>query len=134
MKKTRCSVVQDDGKSCERPVHAGEMCAAHVMRQRQGRDLAAPIRTCAAHRRIRTKSCIGAHFRVYRARGKAVEQTCGDCGGPGHEWALIHERAIETHFDGDGREWSLDITDYSPKCRSCHRRYDRAYRIARDAA
>ena len=49
------------------------------------------------------------HLRVHKARGKASEYPCVDCGQPAYDWSRIHGR--------DGKS----IWDYQPRCRKCHR-------------
>jgi hypothetical protein len=53
------------------------------------------------------------HRRVEAARGLAKTHTCVDGDHPASEWAFRH--------DGD----PLNVFDYDPRCRPCHRKYDR---------
>ncbi len=52
------------------------------------------------------------HGRVHRARGKAAEHSCVDCGEQAQEWSYTH-----------GKEPS-DVGSYEPRCIRCHRLYD----------
>lgn len=63
-----------------------------------------------------------AHVRL----GKAREHTCVDCEGPASEWSLNHDADALVSNDKYtmGKEYSLNPEDYSPRCRSCHRKYD----------
>lgn len=53
------------------------------------------------------------HRRLARERGKATEFTCIDCAKPAHEWS----------FNNVGQRSNVD--HYDPRCRPCHRRFDR---------
>ena len=68
-----------------------------------------------------------AHLRVVAERGRAAEHTCS-CAAPAEEWALIKARAVDVQVGPGPRgallPYSLDITDYDPLCRSCHRKLD----------
>lgn len=57
-------------------------------------------------------SYITKHERVYKAKGKAKEHKCIECGRSAQEWAQIHGTT------GD------HIDDYQPMCCSCHQKYD----------
>lgn len=63
-------------------------------------------------RRLENPGVDARHLRVIRARGKAAEHPCVDCGGTARDWSQIH--------DAD----PLVVTNYEPRCRRCHRRYD----------
>jgi NAD-dependent SIR2 family protein deacetylase len=52
------------------------------------------------------------HGRLGRARGKAREHKCVDCGEQADEWSQIH-----------GTDYR-DINNYEPRCYSCHKYYD----------
>jgi hypothetical protein len=56
---------------------------------------------------------VGAHYRVYKARGKARDYPCVDCGKQAAEWS---------HRNGPG--FSDDPNDYDPRCGRCHRLFD----------
>lgn len=53
------------------------------------------------------------HERVVRARGRAAEHKCVDCGGDAKDWSQIHDTCGEC------------IEDYEPRCRRCHQKYDK---------
>jgi len=76
------------------------------------------------------------HKRLMRKRGKAAEFECVDCGRQAIEWSYNnrdpHEVVAEDH--GWVLAWSLDIDNYDPRCRSCHRLFDNAARIQRAPA
>jgi NAD-dependent SIR2 family protein deacetylase len=52
------------------------------------------------------------HQRVTKARGKAAELTCVDCGGQAQHWSQVRDTT------GD------DPSHYEPRCAKCHVRYD----------
>lgn len=69
------------------------------------------------------------HFRIEAARGKATgyECACG-CGGMANDWALRPEATEVLWERKPGNTWetpySLDIENYLPLSRACHRRID----------
>lgn len=66
------------------------------------------------------------HYQLARARGRAREHACIDCGKPAREWSYRGGDPNEqVEF---GRPFSLDIWYYDPRCRSCHLVYDRELR------
>lgn len=66
------------------------------------------------------------HRRVMRAKGKAREYPCYLCGKDAEQWALDHSCSSTYVEEIDGKDWiySLDIDDYYPLCRACHRKAD----------
>ncbi len=52
------------------------------------------------------------HRRLHRKYGKASDHKCVDCGSQAKDWSL------------EGEEYTDDIKDYKPRCRSCHVKYD----------
>ena len=66
-----------------------------------------------------------AHSRVKRARGLASDYPCVDCGGAARDWSL-RKGAGRPHVGGrdEGLLLSVDPSDYDPRCRSCHGKYD----------
>lgn len=63
----------------------------------------------------------GIHWRLNRDRGRAHEHACEDCEAPARQWALHHEAPTLRDYRG---VYSLSLSDYSPLCTRCHRRYD----------
>ena len=59
-----------------------------------------------------TSEYIAIHDRVRQMRGSANSYTCVDCSDPALDWA---------HITGTDQS---DPTNYEPRCRSCHMRYD----------
>jgi hypothetical protein len=54
----------------------------------------------------------GRHSRVERARGKASEHPCADCGETAKDWSQIHGTT------------GLEPEHYEPRCAKCHSQYD----------
>lgn len=69
----------------------------------------------------------GAHIRVRRSRGPAVDHPCADCGQPASDWSYVggsdHEQT-EPAPNGTPLRYSPDPSDYAPRCRPCHMRFD----------
>lgn len=59
------------------------------------------------------------HQYLRRRRGKATDAgPCADCGGLAAQWSQIHGTA------------GLDLwSDYVPRCRDCHHKYDRVLKV-----
>jgi hypothetical protein len=72
----------------------------------------------------------GAHNRVHAIKGSASAHPCWRCGGQAEHWAYSHaasdERAMIVGKER-GRPYSPNPDHYSPLCRSCHARMDRAH-------
>lgn len=119
---TTCSV-----EGCEAKPHARGLCNKHVIRWRkygdplylgpQGRPLKGDVPTLGA-----------IHRRLYRTRGKATEFACVDCGGPARDWSYNNADPAQLTEERDGTPiaYSLDLDNYDPRCRSCHRKFDKA--------
>ena len=52
------------------------------------------------------------HRRIHRRHGAASNYKCVDCGGRARDWSL------------NGDTYTDNVGDYSPRCRSCHTKYD----------
>lgn len=74
---------------------------------------------------------MAAHARMYKARGKASEHLCSDCGKQARDWGLrdIANPKVDTTDNPvfRGKRFSLRADDYLPLCRSCNLRGDRSY-------
>ena len=65
-----------------------------------------------------------AHLRVEADKGKASEHVCADCGSPAHDWSYVHgcpDELRESHRPA----YCTHPNHYEPRCRTCHRAYDR---------
>ncbi|ANN16228.1 hypothetical protein SD37_11630 [Amycolatopsis orientalis] len=112
--KDGCSI---DG--CKRPHRARGWCALHYYRWKRLGD----ANWQPTQRTDITYSA--AHLRVIAARGRADAHACLDCGSPAAEWSYTHRDPNELYAP-DGRPYSLDIQQYEPRCRNCHRNLDAA--------
>lgn len=72
-------------------------------------------------------SYAAAHMRIRRARGRATDHMCIDCGEPARDWCLRRDASpvLTTVHRGFLCRYSGDPADYDPRCRWCHRAYDR---------
>lgn len=68
-----------------------------------------------------------AHERVKRLRGPARTHRCVDCGEWARDWSLRNDAVTHLGVNkrGDTCRLSADPMDYEPRCRSCHKKYDR---------
>ena len=57
------------------------------------------------------------HKRIHRKFGKASLKECIDCNKKARDWSLIK-----------GHEYTDNVLDYEPRCRSCHIKYDEPLR------
>jgi hypothetical protein len=65
------------------------------------------------------------HDRLRAAYGKASEHSCVNCNEPAIDWSLNPDVSAERlRADADaqsqGLQFSLEDSDYSPRCRACH--------------
>jgi hypothetical protein len=69
---------------------------------------------------------VAAHARVWKERGKAKQQPCVDCTAPADDWSYDHTDPDEMR-DEQGRAYSGKPEHYSPRCKPCHRVFDREH-------
>lgn len=72
-----------------------------------------------------------AHSRIARDRGKACEHSCVDCGVQAQHWSYMHTDPDELMSD-TGQPYSLDTSQYAPRCVPCHRAFDIAEGMLHD--
>lgn len=138
-----CSV---DG--CERvltPKDARGLCGKHYQRFRvhgdptvlgykYGDDNPATHRRGELHPRWRGDNAgyAAIHDRVKRARGRARDHECVECGGPAAEWAYDNAdpRELVAVWCGSEVRYSTDPSHYLPMCVRDHRRFDTVARKA----
>ena len=68
-----------------------------------------------------------AHYRIEAKHGKASEYECEHCSNQAEQWALMNhaKQVVEEFSEKFGwRKYSLNVDDYMPLCRLCHKRYD----------
>lgn len=90
--------------------------------------------------KIKPMTYRAAHRRITRVRGKAMDQPCTDCGLPADQWSYVGS----SEFEQSGTtpvinrkygktyqahvSWSPSVWDYTPRCRPCHFKHDKAAR------
>jgi hypothetical protein len=112
-------------EGCERPPRSSTagLCEVHYYRlRRTGRSDLSPYR-------VDEPSYRAAHSRVSRARGKAREHPCLDCGETGGHWSFAWRRVVATDWlweivNGTTLAYTGNPDDYDPRCHRCARRYD----------
>jgi hypothetical protein len=62
---------------------------------------------------------------VHRRLGNASQHRCVDCGGGAAEWSYIGGDPNEK-CSAKGYRYSVDLSYYVPRCRSCHQHFDPA--------
>lgn len=72
------------------------------------------------------------HKRLARARGKADQYTCVDCGRPAQQWAYDNTdpNPRESMQNGSLVQFSNDLNRYQPMCRRCHKNHDNNDRVS----
>jgi hypothetical protein len=64
----------------------------------------------------------GVHNRLRSLFGKAAEHRCTDCHGPAAEWS--YDNSDPDERPSAHGPYSLDLSRYTPRCVTCHRRFD----------
>lgn len=106
-------------------------CALHYQRWRKwGDPLTVGYLTGGAHQNWKGDDItyIGAHHRVERARGAAVDHRCVHCDALAVDWAYDHLDPNELRCEARGYPYSADPMHYMPLCQSCHNTFDRLER------
>lgn len=120
---------------CSRPHSAHGMCDTHRRRQRVYGD---PRATPPIGGPLKGEHpTVGAmHRRVRKAKGAARGHQCVDCGARADEWSYNNADPNELLGEDHGSQlaYSLDVANYEPRCRSCHRQFDAEERRRRNAA
>lgn len=121
-----CSV---DG--CDADAHAKGMCGPHYGRFVRYGNPTANGNPGRKRKTVVTHS--GAHKRIQYDRGRAVDQSCIDCGGPAQEWSYCGgdpnelSASLRTRSGGTTTVWySLNPNYYAPRCVPCHREFDKS--------
>ena len=112
---------------CMEPVKHKGWCAGHYMQNYRGQKLR-PLHTTYGKKRWKHVSYRAAHKRLTRDMGKAAEHTCVDCKGQAEQWSFIpgSENTLIEIVNGSECEYSLDSSDYEPRCRECHWAFDQS--------
>jgi len=79
-----------------------------------------------AKRRVRTgqPTYSGTHQRNRRLVGSASEYQCVDCGEQALHWSYDHNAASNELLDDRGYPFATSLAHYSPRCATCHARFD----------
>lgn len=71
------------------------------------------------------------HTRLRRQLGSAAMQACVDCNDKAEEWSYNHldpnEALVESRSGRKLVRYSASAEYYEPRCKSCHRKFDRRY-------
>lgn len=70
------------------------------------------------------------HRRLYRAKGRASDHQCVDCGQAAAHWSYDHSDLNEKR--GEHGPYSTDPDHYLPRCVGCHNRLDQRQRHSGD--
>lgn len=111
---------------CDRPTQARGWCDLHYRRWRaHGNPLIE--RKAGAQLRGEHPTWATVHGRLRRSRGSAKDHRCIDCGKPAAEWSYDGSDPDELIGEHCGRvmAYSVDPDRYQPRCKPCHRAYDR---------
>jgi hypothetical protein len=111
---------------CDNGASAKKMCPLHYRRARTGVPLTQPL----GQRNYDQGSYGMTHKRITYKYGKAAKQLCVNCGKQALDWSYNHsgiEERVLIKSSGEGREYSSDIDQYVPRCRKCHRLFDREH-------
>lgn len=125
-------------EGCERPHKTHGYCAMHYQRWRKWGDplvCKPPALFGTDHPGWKAEDVgyLGAHHRVERARGRADEHRCINCGDQAAQWAYDHDdpnELIGSHGRTAGLAYSVDPSHYDPMCALCHVRFDHNHRRA----
>lgn len=114
-------------ESCGRPHRVRGLCLAHGQRVRVHGDPQTdkPLRSHASRNwKGEDVTYIGAHNRVTREHGKAVEWKCAcGCGRQANDWAYLGTDPA-AKVDETGRLYSVSPDHYAPLAKTCHRGFD----------
>lgn len=128
-----CSV-----EHCERPPHSRNLCGMHHQRYRRHGSVFAVEKVMPPREptgpRTTTPAYITVHQRQRKAHGHPSNWLCIDCDSPAQEWSLSPMTPPELILTGvsNGRtlRYAADLSWMEPRCRSHHRKLDKA--LARD--
>lgn len=67
------------------------------------------------------------HDRLREVFGRAADHPCVDCGNQARDWSYDHQDPNE-RVSPRGLVFTEDLSHYAPRCISCHRNFDAAWR------
>lgn len=136
--------------NCNKKVHAKNLCTVHYQKHHRGTLLFDLIGKececgtsisrrraiggeylcleCATRKRGKSVTYRTVHQQLTRYRGKASSHVCAcGCGRAAAEWAMNPGAGTEQEYrNGRWYDYTLDLDEYRPMHRSCHRAMDRA--------
>lgn len=68
-------------------------------------------------------SYVGVHQRVRKWRGVASTHKCADCGERAQQWSYNRAGGDRERHSEIG-PYSISVDDYTPRCISCHKKFD----------
>lgn len=108
---------------CDNP-HVGKgLCDKHLQRLRKTGSATTPLPQHPANWTGNAATYNAVHLRLRKARGKARDQVCKNCGAQAEHWSYDYSEANPKR-DPDRGPYSLDLSRYRPLCQPCHRRFD----------
>ena len=115
---------------CTRAPFVKGMCNGHYAQWKSGKSFE-PLRPATRTAKRTDLSYGAAHVRVKSIRGSASAYQCVDCGVRAQDWSLNQidpDYHMRGQGEGAGRNYtmwySLDPMDYTPRCKSCHKKLD----------
>lgn len=104
---------------CDLLVVAVDWCHTHYEQMRVNGKLTPP----------REPNYLIAHRQIRKLRGPASKQRCAECPHQAKDWSLDRGRDVEFLVDktdsvNRGKQFSMDVMDYIPRCKPCHNRAD----------
>lgn len=129
-------------EDCDKDAAVKGLCKSHYMKMwfdtRVGKG-------AVDEKNPSTKTSVGygaAHYRVRVAKGRASDHKCvgyneHECDQKAQEWSLnegSEDVLIQASGHEAGKKFSMNIDDYQPRCRSCHRRHDVENGVIRENA
>lgn len=76
-----------------------------------------------------------AHHRVKAIRGVARDHRCVDCGGKAEHWSFNNNPEPSGFKDEDAKlyPFSMNPSDYDPRCVKCHSKFDNNQKLSQPA-
>lgn len=122
--------IQCAADACDKRARSRGYCNLHYQRVLRYGDPTVFIGRIGRPIKGEHPTWIAIHARLRRKRGVARSYPCVDCGVQAREWSYNNRDENEIVGDNRGHRaaYSLDISNYDPRCVPCHRRFDFADR------